>query len=87
MARPAPAKNMALVQIGYDKFVLPMRDAAAIMAALENAEPYETEGYGDERLIYIGGRTQPRFEFEVLPEPVYLQGKFAGVKPTNPNHD
>jgi hypothetical protein len=81
MARPVPSKGMALVQIGYDKFVLPMRDAASIMAALENAEPYDTDGYGEDKLIYIGGRRTPRFEVEMLSEPDYLQGKFAGPKP------
>ena len=75
--RPSPAKSMAVIQIGWHEYVLPVKDAAAIMAALESAERYDTKGYGDDKLHFIGGEA-PRVRLELIDEATYLQGKFAG---------
>ena len=77
MARTTPAKSMAVIHLGWHEYVLPVKDAAAIIAALESAERYDTKGYGDEKMHYIGGEA-PSVRFELLDEATYLQGKFAG---------
>jgi len=77
MARPTPAKSMAVITIGWGEYVVPMKDAAQIMQALECAEKYESRGYGSEKMHYIGGEG-PKVRFEVISESDYLQGKFAG---------
>jgi hypothetical protein len=75
--KPLPAKSMAVIQLGWQEYVLPVKDAAAIMAALESAERYDTKGYGDEKLHFIGGEA-PNVGMKLLDESAYLQGKFAG---------
>ena len=75
--KPSPAKSMAVIHIGYREYVLPVKDAAAIVAALELAERYEKKGYGAEAMHYIGGEA-PDIRVEMLDEAAYLQGKFAG---------
>jgi hypothetical protein len=77
MARTTPAKSMAVIHLGWHEYVLPVKDAAAIIAALESAELYDTKGYGDEKMHYIGGEA-PNVRFTLLDEATYLQGKFAG---------
>ena len=77
MARPTPAKAMAVIKLGWNEYVVPVRDAAAILSSLESAEKYESRGYGDEKMHYIGG-AGPNVEFTLLDESAYLQGKFAG---------
>ena len=68
---------MAVIQLGWQEYVLPVKDAAAIMAALELAERYDTKGYGDDKLHFIGGEA-PNIRMQLLDEAAYLQGKFAG---------
>ena len=79
MARTTPAKSMAILHLGYREYVLPVKDAAAIIAALESAERYESRGGygGEEQMHYIGGEA-PNVRFTLLDEAAYLQGKFAG---------
>jgi hypothetical protein len=77
--KPMPAKAMGVITIGWNQYVLPVKDAAQIMQALESAELYEAEGYGDDKMHFIGGEG-PNIKFELLSEPHYLQGKFAGPK-------
>ena len=77
MAKPTPAKAMAVIKLGWNEYVVPVKDAAAILSALESAEKYESKGYGDEKMHYIGGEG-PRVEFTLIDESAYLQGKFAG---------
>lgn len=71
--------NMAVVSFGWHKYVMPVKDATAIINALTFAEGYESTGYGDEKMHYIGGEA-PDVSVTVLSEAHYLQGKFAGVK-------
>ena len=78
MARPTPAKAMAIIKLGWHEYVLPVKDAAAILSSLESAEKYESKGFGDDKMHYIGGEG-PRVEFTLLDESAYLQGKFAGA--------
>jgi len=68
---------MAVIHLGWQEYVLPVKDAAAIMAALESAERYDTKGFGDEKLHYVGGEA-PNIRMQLLDEASYLQGKFAG---------
>jgi hypothetical protein len=80
--KPDVATRHAVIRIGYDSYVLPIADATAIVSALGSAEKIESDGYGDERLYYIGGGQPIDLHLELLPEHSYLQGKFAGVKAT-----
>jgi len=77
--KATPAQNMAVLRLGWKDYVLPVSDATAVIYALANAEGYETEGYGEERMHYIGG-SAPEVTITLLSEADYLQGKFAGVK-------
>jgi len=79
---PVPATRFAVIRIGYDSYVLPVKDAAQVVEALARAENIEHEGYGDERLYYIGGGKSIDLQLELLPEHSYLQGKLAGSKST-----
>jgi len=88
-AKITTAKNMAKIKIGWNKYVVSMKDAAAIMAALENAErfvedyiPSSERGPDDpSHRYYIGGDLELQFDVELLPEEIYLIGKYAGPKP------
>jgi len=77
MARPTPAKSMAVIKLGWNEYVLPIKDASSILSALESAEKYESRGYGEDKLHFIGG-SGPDVKIELLAEADYLQGKFAG---------
>ena len=77
MPKPIPAKSMAILVLGFNEYVLPVKDAAAILSALESAEKYESRGYGEEQMHYIGGDA-PNVHMKLIPESAYLQGKFAG---------
>jgi len=89
MNTKATAKNMAKIKIGYRHFVVSMKDAAAIVTALENAERFEevyipSSERGPDDLshrYYIGGDLDLQFNVELLPEEIYLIGKYAGPKP------
>jgi len=72
--KATPAQNMAVLRLGWKDYVLPVSDATAVIYALANAE-----GYGEERMHYIGG-SAPEVTITLLSEADYLQGKFAGVK-------
>lgn len=68
---------MAVLKLGWNEYVLPIKDASAILSSLEAAEKYETRGYGNDKMHYIGG-AGPDVKIELLAEADYLQGKFAG---------
>jgi hypothetical protein len=80
--QPDVATRHAVIRIGYDSYVLPVSNAAAVVEALATAEKIESDGYGDERMYYIGGGDAISLHLELLPEHSYLQGKFAGPKAT-----
>lgn len=84
--KPDVAVRHAVIRLGYDSYVLPLDDATALVAALGKAERIESDGYGDERMYYVGGGEAINLQLELLPEHQYLQGKFAGPKATY-NHD
>jgi hypothetical protein len=84
--KPVVASRYAVIRIGYDSYVLPVKNAAAVVEALAEAELIEHEGYGDERMYFIGGGQSIDLHLELLPEHQYLQGKFAGTKATY-DHD
>ena len=83
---PVPATRFAVIRIGYDSYVLPVKDAAQVVDALAKAEQIDSDGYGDERMYYIGGGQSINLNLELLPEHSYLQGKLAGPKATY-DHD
>lgn len=84
--KPDVAVRHAVIRLGYDSYVLPLDDATALVGALGKAERIESDGYGDERMYFIGGGQPIELHLELLPEHSYLQGKFAGPKATY-DHD
>lgn len=87
--KPEIYSRYAVISIGYTSYVLPVSDATAVVSALASAELIERDGYGDERIYYIGGGDSIDLNLTLLPEHAYLQGKFAGPKATynNDNDD
>ena len=83
--------NMALIDMsGYDqRVVVTMDEAIALVKALEHAEAYESEGYGDSKVHYIGTASKEPLDLKVtiLAESAYLSGKFAGPRPKAESND
>ena len=85
--KPDVAMRHAVIRLGYDSYVLPLDDATALVGALGKAERIESDGYGDERMYYVGGGQPINLQLELLPEHSYLQGKFAGPKDAYTNEE
>ena len=81
--KPVPPTAMAVIKLGYEEFVLPIKDAAQIVASLASAERIESTGWGDDKLYFIGGCKAIDLDLCILPEGAYLQGKYAGPKSSN----
>jgi len=65
------------------KVVVTIDEGAALLKALEHAETYESEGYGDDSKHFIGNtlRDPIALQLHMLTESAYLIGKLAGPKP------
>ena len=77
--------NYVVIDISHygQKVVVTIDEAAALLKALEHAETYESEGYGDDSKHFIGNtpRDPIALQLSVLTESAYLIGKLAGPKP------
>jgi hypothetical protein len=82
---PHVPKNYVVIDLSSwgQKVVVTIDEGAALLKALEHAETYDSEGYGDDSKHYIGNtpRDPIAVQLSVLTESAYLIGKLAGPKP------
>ena len=70
----------AVLNMAYDKLIVPMEDAKLFMDALSRAEKLEQQ-YTDEGMMYYVGGTPHLPSIEFISDEDYAVGKAAGPKP------
>jgi hypothetical protein len=76
-----PVTVYCTINIGNDAYAMTKEDGDALMELLRKAEFYQTTGWGDAKMHYIGGPRSPEVTQGILSEMLYLRGKLAGPKP------
>jgi hypothetical protein len=85
---PPRLTPMALVQLGYDKYVFPVATAAKIIELLSEGEYYETEWVPKEKNDGINSRTDhfidrnrpPKTTMELMNGHTYVEAALRGPK-------
>ena len=75
------------ITVESDTFVLSKADADALMDILRRAELYQTAGWGDARMHYIGGYRTPDVQQGIISKEMVLRGRLAGPKPAKAEDD
>jgi hypothetical protein len=74
-------KNLAVIKIGYRKYVMELPDACKVMEALRGVEEVETKNVKDDKgnyqsILYLVGAPNP-IEIHSLTESEYLKLKLT----------
>lgn len=75
------ANNMAILRIGYDSYVLPVRDAVTISEMLANAERYDDKYKGGNTTHHIWTNDDKEFGTIRLITTAFYQGAKLAGKP------
>lgn len=77
----------ALVELGYNKYVMPFEDAVVLLRTLENVEQLESEYVsGQGQVYYLRDKVGLPLEaaLQCLTEDEYAVIKMRGAKPSKP---
>ena len=72
--------NMAVIDLGIHEYVLPVKEATAVIQALEKAERYHKHYRRDDEggNLYFVWQDAPTVRMSLISGDEYLQGKYAG---------
>lgn len=74
--------DKAIVRVGYTDYIMPTKDALELARIMNNAERYETKGYGEDRCYYVWSDNRPAIVgFEFITNDIYRMAKMAGQPP------
>jgi len=70
----------AVVQIGWDHYVVDLDAAVAFATMMTTAESYLTKGYGEARTHYVWDQEPSRAlpTIQLIPDSLYRMAKLAG---------
>ena len=71
--------DKVVINVGYQHYIMPTKDALELARILNNAEHYATKGYGDDKSYFIWSSGKPVINgFEFITDDIYRMAKLAG---------
>lgn len=74
--------DKVIVNVGYQQYIMPTKDALELTRILNSAERYQAKGYGEDKSYYIWSDNKPVIDrFEFITNDIYRMAKMAGQPP------
>lgn len=74
--------DKVIVNVGYQHYIMPTKDALELARILNSAERYQTKGYGEDKSYFIWSDGKPVINgFEFITNDIYRMAKMAGQPP------
>lgn len=74
--------DKVIINVGYQHYIMSTEDALTVARILNNAEKYQTKGYGEDRAYYVWQDDKIVVsQLELITDTIYRVAKLAGQPP------